>query len=29
MEYARKIQPFRSKADFDYLAEVLDMHGGT
>ena len=28
MEYARKIQPFRSKADFDILAEVLDMHGG-
>eukprot|EP01044_Picomonas_judraskeda_P011397 COSAG03_NODE_1548_length_3894_cov_36.405007_2_plen_197_part_00 len=29
MEYARKIQPFRSASDFRYLAEVLDMHGGT
>ena len=29
MEYAQKIQPFRSKADFEVLAEVLDMHGGS
>ena len=28
MEYAHSIQPFRSKADFEVLAEVLDMHGG-
>jgi hypothetical protein len=28
MEYAHSIQPFRSKADFAVLAEVLDMHGG-
>ena len=28
MEYAQKIQPFRSKADFEVLSKVLDMHGG-
>ena len=28
MEYAVKIQPFRSKVDFDVLASVLDMPGG-
>jgi len=28
MEYARKIQPFRSSADFETLAGVLNMQGG-
>lgn len=25
---ARKIQPFRSKSEFDTLADVINMHGG-
>lgn len=28
MEYARKIQPFRGKSSFDYLADVLNSPGG-
>eukprot|EP01052_Picozoa_sp_SAG31_P077924 SAG31_NODE_37360_length_305_cov_0.504854_1_plen_76_part_01 len=29
MEYAHKIQPFRPKSDFEVMAEVLNMPGGT